>query len=223
MRLLIVEDEQKIAHSLKKGFTQEDFAVDTAFDGEKGFDLAYSENYDVIILDLMLPKIDGFTILKKLREHQTYTPVIILTARGALDDKVKGLDIGADDYLAKPFSFEELLARVRALIRRSKNNHTILKVDTLELDPTRKVIQRNGNTITLTSKEYALLEYLLRHNSGIVSESEILDHVWDYDYDGLSNVVAVHIKNLRKKIDTAFPKEKPLMHTIRGLGYSIRT
>jgi len=221
MKLLIVEDEQKIANSLRRGFQDENFNVELAFDGEKGLLMGRTEEFDAIILDLMLPKLDGLTLLSKLREAKNYTPVILLTAKDSIQDKVKGLNSGADDYLPKPFSFDELLARVRSLIRRATNNENILKVDNLELNPYTHIVKRKGMPINLSAKEFSLLEYLMRHKDAITSESQIINHVWDYDYDGLSNVVAVHIKNLRLKIDKPFPKDKQLIKTVRNLGYRL--
>jgi len=221
MRILIIEDEEKIANSLKKGFINENFLVEVAADGEKGLSLARIGNVDLIILDIMLPKIDGVTVLKQLREDKIFTPVILLTAKDAINDKVKGLNIGADDYLTKPFSFEELLARVHSLIRRSTSKETLLRVDNLELDPLKHTVKRSDKLIDISAKEFAILEYLLRHKDAVVSESQLIDHAWDNDYDGFSNVVAAHIKNIRLKIDKSFPKDKQLLKNIRGLGYKI--
>lgn len=222
MRILVVEDEIKIANSIKRGLEEENFAVDVAYEGDKGLNMAKYEEYDLIVLDIMLPGKDGFQILKTLRDEKNYTPVIILTARGDVEDKVRGLDLGADDYLPKPFSFDELLARINAHIRRnSLVKDVVIKVDNLVLDSKLKRIERNGEAIELTGKEFSLLEFLMRRKGGIVSESQIVSHIWDYDFEGFSNVVAVHIRNLRKKIDERFPKDKKLLHTIRGLGYKI--
>lgn len=222
MRLLVVEDEHKIANSVKRGLEQENFAVDVAYDGNHGFDLASSEDYDAIILDLMLPGMDGVTICKKLRGEKNHTPILMLTAKGGLDDKVNGLNSGADDYLIKPFAFEELLARVRALTRRPQNViDNKLKVGDLELDNVAFVVKRAGKTINLSKKEFALIEYLMRSAGKIVNKDAIIAHVWDYDADVLPNTVEVYIGYLRKKIDTAFPESKPIIHTIRGFGYKI--
>lgn len=221
MKILIVEDEEKIAKSLQRGLQQEGYSVEIAFDGQSGLNIARAEDFDLLVLDIMMPILDGFEVLDALRNEGIKTPVLVLTARGAIEDKVKGLNNGADDYLAKPFSFDELLARVRALIRRSKNSDPILKIDTLELNPSMHSVIRCGTKIELTAREYALLEYLMNHLDGIVSETQLLDHVWDGDYDGFSNVVAVHIKNLRLKIDRAFPNEKQLIKTVRGIGYKL--
>lgn len=222
VRILVVEDEHKIANSIKKGLTQESFAVDLAYDGTSGFDLAFSEIYDVIILDLMLPGLSGEEICEKLRLEKIHTPILILTARGQLQDKVDGLNSGADDYLTKPFAFEELLARVRALSRRPQNTvKTILTVGDLSLDTISFEVKRAGKPIRLSSKEFALLEYLLRHPNQIVTKEQIINHIWDYEADVLPNTVEVYIGYLRNKIDKPFPKIFPLIHTVRGFGYKL--
>lgn len=222
MRVLIVEDEHKIANSIKGGLEQESFAVDVTYDGERGYDMASSEEYDAIILDLMLPSLDGLSICKRLREEKNHTPILLLTAKGALCNKIEGLNSGADDYLVKPFAFEELLARVRALVRRPQNGGgTELKVEDLELNPVSFEVRRGTRSIKLSRKEFALLEYLMRNSGKIISKDQIIAHVWDYDADILPNTVEVYIGYLRKKIDTAFPKSKPLIQTVRGFGYKI--
>ena len=222
MRILLVEDEHRIAHTIKKGLEQERYAVDLAYDGEQGFDLSMSEEYDLLILDLMLPKMDGMTLCKEIRKKDIHTPVLILTARGQIQDKVEGLDSGADDYLTKPFSFEELLARIRALIRRPKTiSTTKLTVSDLALDPKLYTVVRSGKQIRLSSKEFALLEYLMRNSSKILSKEQIISHVWNYDADILPNTVEVYIRNLRNKIDKPFKDKKPLLETVRGFGYRI--
>jgi two-component system, OmpR family, response regulator len=221
MKLLIVEDEARIAQSLRRGFDEESFTVELAFDGEEGLSKILKDEFDAIILDLMLPKISGLSVLKTMRERKNYTPVIILTAKNTTEDKIEGLDIGADDYLAKPFSFEELLARVRALIRRSTARENILKVDTLELNPRTQMVFRSSQPIHVSSREFKILEYMLANKGSILSESRIINHVWNYDADISSNVVAAHIKNLRSKIDKSFQIEKQLIKTIRGMGYKI--
>lgn len=224
MRLLLVEDEHRIATTIKKGLEQEKYAVDVAFTGTDGYDLASSEEYDLLILDLMLPKMDGLEICKKLRAQHIHTPILMLTARSQILDKIAGLDTGADDYLTKPFSFEELLARIRALLRRPKVTiQTILKVGDLTLDTTTFAVKRNGTVITLSSKEFALLEYLLRHPNMTLTKQQIIDHVWNYDSDVLPNTVEVYIKNVRAKVDIPFPDSTPLIQTIRGFGYKIGT
>lgn len=223
MRILVVEDEHKIANSIKKGLEQESFAVDVAYDGESGFDLAASEDYDAVVLDLMLPKIEGLEVCRKLREDENvHTPILILTAKGELDDKVNGLNSGADDYLAKPFAFAELLARIRALSRRPKQTlDAVLKVGDLTLNSLTFEVKRGKKTIELSKTEYALLEYLMRHKDKVLTKDKIINHVWDYDADILPNTVEVYIGYLRNKIDRAFPKSKSLIHTVRGFGYKI--
>lgn len=221
MRILVVEDEHKIANSIKKGLEQESFAVDVAFSGNEGYDLAVSEEYDLLILDLLLPGVDGIEICKKLREKQIHVPILMLTAKGQIEDKVNGLNAGADDYLTKPFAFEELLARIRALIRRPKNSTgTILHVEDLTLNTTNYEVKRNNRPIQLSSKEYALLEYLMRHPNQVLTKEQIINHIWDYDADVLPNTVEVYIGYLRNKIDKPFGKGK-LIHTVRGFGYRL--
>lgn len=217
MRILVVEDEHRIANTIKKGLEQERFAVDVAYEGVAGFDLASSEEYDAIVLDLMLPGMDGLTICRELRKKQIHTPILMLTAKGQTSDKVTGLDSGADDYLTKPFSFEELVARIRALSRRPKSAlPTKLTSGDLSLDATLFVVQRAGKTIQLSSKEFALLEYLMRNAGKILSKDQIIGHIWDYDADILPNTVEVYIRNLRNKLG------KPeVINTIRGFGYKI--
>lgn len=222
MKLLVVEDEHKIANSIKKGLEQEAMVVDVAYDGETGFDLASSNQYDLIVLDLMLPKMDGMQICKKLREDQNQTPILMLTARGQLEDKVAGLNSGADDYLVKPFAFAELLARIRALGRRPIGQvKTILKVADLELDTVRFETKRNGKPITLSRKEFALLEYLMRHAEKVVTKEQIIEALWDYDADVLPNTVEVFIGYLRQKVDKPFLGKPKLIQTIRGFGYKL--
>jgi two-component system, OmpR family, response regulator len=222
MRVLVVEDEHKIANSLKKGLEQESYAVDLAYDGLEGYDLASSEEYDVIILDLMLPQMDGLSICQKLRSEKIQTPILILTAKGELDDKVEGLNAGADDYLVKPFAFEELLARIRALGRRPKQtDNSILIYDHLSLDPQKFLVSRSNKKINLSRREFSLLEYLMRHPEQILTKDQIISHVWNYEADILPNTVEVYIGYLRKKIDDPFKEEKPLIKTVRGYGYKI--
>lgn len=221
MKILIIEDEEKIANILKKGLIREGFSVDTANDGEQA--LFYVENgtYDCAVLDLMIPKISGLEVLQMIRNKKNYTPVLILTAKDSIDDKVAGLNIGADDYMAKPYSFAELIARIRALIRRTTTHETILQVDTLKLDPYAHVVKRSDQDIALSAKEFMMLEYLMRHKGAILSEEQILENVWDFNADRYSNVVAAHIKNLRLKIDKNFSDHKQLIRTIRGIGYTL--
>ncbi len=222
MRVLVIEDEYKIANSIKKGLTQENFLVDVAYDGEKGYDLASTDEYDVIVLDLMLPKLDGVSLCKKLREEKVYTPILMLTAKGEIEDKVSGLNAGADDYLAKPFAFVELLARIRALTRRpKKTNGAVLKIEDLSLDTLLFKVKRGEKSIVLSKKEFALLEYLMRNSGKIVSKDSIIAHVWSYDAEILPNTIEVFIGYLRNKIDRPFKNKTPLIHTIRGFGYRI--
>jgi DNA-binding response OmpR family regulator len=216
MKILIVEDEHKIANSIKKGLEQEGYAVDVAYDGIEGYDLAASEPYDVIILDLMLPGMEGTEIIKKLRQEKIHTPILILTAKGQLDDKVEGLNLGADDYLVKPFAFAELLARLKALARRPKQTlGKVLKVRNLTLDPVSYEVKRAGKNINLSKKEYALLEYLMRHPEKLITKEQIINSVWDYDADILPNTVEVYVGYLREKIG------RDLIKTVRGFGYKI--
>lgn len=217
MRILIIEDEHKIANSIKRGLEQENYVVDLSYDGEEGYDLAVSEEYGVIILDRMLPKMDGVTICKNLRSQNIHTPILLLTAKGEIQDKVEGLDAGADDYLVKPFAFTELLARIRALTRRPKVAQSqVLEAERLKLDTKSYEVTLNNKHLQLSSKEYALLEYLLRHKGKIVSKEQILNNVWNYESNVLPNSVEVYIKHLRNKIG------KPdLITTIRGFGYKI--
>ncbi len=221
MRILVVEDEHKIANSIKKGLEQEAYAVDVSFDGQEGFDLLSTEEYDVAIVDRMLPEMDGLTICKKLREQAIHTPILLLTAKGQVSDRVEGLNAGADDYLVKPFAFTELLARIKALSRRPKQTiGTILQVADLEINTLTYEVKRQGKSIPLSSKEYALLEYLMRHPNQIISKERIIGHVWNYDADVLPNSVEVYITHLRNKIDKPFPAQQ-LIHTVRGFGYKI--
>jgi DNA-binding response OmpR family regulator len=223
MRVLVVEDEHKIANSIKKGLEQESYAVDVAFDGEQGFDLAATEDYDAIILDLMLPKMDGMELCQKLRkEENIHTPILMLTAKGQLDDKINGLNAGADDYLVKPFAFAELLARIKALTRRPKQTlNLLLTINDLSLNTLNFEVNRAGKNIKLSKKEFALLEYLLRHKGKILTKEQIINHVWNYDADVLPNTVEVYIGYLRNKIDRPFKGKPRLIHTVRGFGYKI--
>ena len=221
MRILIVEDEKKIASFIQRGLKEEHYAVDIAADGEEGGYLAEINSYDLIILDIMLPKQDGVSVCKELRRKKIATPILMLTARDTLHDKVSGLDAGADDYLPKPFPFEELLARVRALLRRTrKEKSPILKVADLELHQLTHEVKRGKKTISLTSKEYALLEYFMLHTGEVVTRTMISEHVWNDDFDSFSNVIDVYIKFLRNKIDNGFSKK--LIHTLRGRGYILK-
>lgn len=220
MRILIVEDEIKIANAIKKGLEQESFAVDAVYDGDDGLDFATSGDYDLVILDHMLPgQHDGLDIIKNMRKQKIHIPVIFVTAKDGVNDRVNGLDAGADDYLIKPFAFEELLARVRALLRRPKESiENTLRYDGLILDLTSLRVTRDKQEISLTQKEFALLEYLMRNPDRILTKENIISHVWDYDADILPNTVEVYIGYLRNKIDK-ISKSKPLIHTRRGFGY----
>lgn len=221
MRILVVEDEHKIANSIKKGLEQETYAVDIAYDGKEGFDLSLSEDFDVIILDRLLPGMDGILICQKLREKNIHTPILILTAKKQVMDKVEGLNAGADDYLTKPFTFIELLARVKALTRRPRTTvSTVLQIADLSLDTITYEVRRGGKRITLSSRELALLEYLLRHQNKIINKDQIISRVWNYDANVLPNTVEVYIGYLRAKIDKPF-NGAPLIHTVRGFGYRI--
>lgn len=222
MKILIIEDEKKIADSIKKGLTQESFAVDVAYDGTKGCDLAITEDYDVIILDLMLPGMDGMQICKYLRAEKIQTPILMLTAKAQIGDRINGLNAGADDYLIKPFAFEELLARIKALSRRPKNNlGSVLTIDDLSLNTITFKVTRSGQPIGLSKKEFALLEYLLRNAGQILTKDQLINSVWDYDSDVLPNTVEVYIGYLRNKIDKPFDNKMPLIKTVRGFGYKI--
>ena len=222
MRILVVEDEHKIANSIKKGLEQESYAVDLAFTGDEGFDLASTEEYDLIVLDIMLPGIDGVTICRKLRAAGKHTPILMLTAKGQIADKVSGLDAGADDYITKPFAFEELLARIRALSRRPQNSlGSVLSLEDLSLNTLTFEVKRAEKLIQLSSREFALLEYFLRHPNRIVSKEAIMNNVWDYEADILPNTIEVYIGYLRAKIDKPFNEKPRLIHTIRGFGYRL--
>lgn len=222
MRLLLVEDEIKIADSIKKGLEQERFAVDVANEGELGLNLGLSNEYDLLILDLMLPNIDGLTITKKLRSKGVNTPILVLTAKGELEDKVLGLTLGADDYLTKPFNFTELLARIKALLRRPNGFlPNQLVCDDLTIDIHNYLVTRAGKEIKLSRKEFTLLEYLMRNKNQILSKDKIIEHVWNFDSDVLPNTVEVYIGYLRNKIDKPFKGQVNLLKTIRGFGYKL--
>lgn len=221
MRILIVEDEHKIANSIKKGLEQENYAVDVAYNGADGLDLALTEDYDIIILDRLLPEMDGMEICKRLREENIHIPILMLTAKGQIKDRIEGLDSGADDYMIKPFAFEELLARVRALGRRPKDSlGSVLAVSDLTLDTLSFEVKRQGKNIKLSAKEFRLLEYLMRHKGKILSKDQIIGHVWDYEANILPNTVEVYIGYLRNKIDKPF-KGSSIVHTARGFGYKL--
>ncbi len=221
MRILLVEDEKKVASFVKKGLEEEYYSVDVAFDGKNGLHLALTGEHDLIILDVMLPHKDGFSILKEIRSEKISTPVLFLTAKDTVSDKVQGLDIGADDYLPKPFAFEELLARVRALLRRhSSQKDLVLKVLDLSLDTQTHSVTRNNLEIKLTPREYSILEYLMRNKNRVISRTVLSEHVYDYHFDTNTNVLDVYINKLRNKIDKN--SDSPVIQTIRGVGYIIK-
>ncbi|MGD0916433.1 MAG: response regulator transcription factor [Thermodesulfobacteriota bacterium] len=221
MRILVIEDEKKVANFIKKGLEEEHYAVDTANDGEAGLFMAEANEYDLIVLDLMIPRIDGLEVLRRIRGGKINVPILVLTARAAVEDIVKGLDTGCDDYLTKPFEFVEFLARIRALLRREKiDKEPILKLADLTLSLVTHKVMRKGREIELTSKEYALLEYFMRNPEKVLTRTMISEHVWDYHFDSLTNVVDVYVNYLRKKIDKDF--EPKLIHTIRGVGYIMK-
>lgn len=221
MRVLVVEDERKISSYLKRGLEEQGYAVDTAFTGVEALDWADAAPYDLIILDILLPEMDGLTVCRELRKRGSRTPILMLTARDSVDDRVNGLDAGADDYLVKPFALKELLARLRAMSRRNAEQPktSTLQLADLALDTLTRRVKRGGKLIELTSKEYAVLECLLREPERVLTRTQIAEHVWNYDVFNQSNVVDVYIKNLRRKIDDGF--ERRLIHTIRGAGYRL--
>ncbi len=220
MRLLVVEDETKLAKAMQRALTLQHYAVDVASDGQTGWELASVEPYDLIILDLLLPNLDGREICRRLRADRLETPILMLTALGEIADRVIGLDAGADDYLVKPFALVELFARVRALLRRGlPNRETKLQVADLTLDPVNAQATRDGQRLDLSPKEYAILAYLLYHHNRPVSKEQLLRHVWDYQADVLPNTVEVHVRNLRRKVDAPF--KQALITTVRGFGYQI--
>ena len=221
MRILVVEDEKKVASFIKRGLEEEGYAVDAVFRGNDGYDLASQGIYDLIVLDISLPGMDGISVLKGLRERSVATPVLLLTVRATIEDKVLGLDSGADDYLTKPFAFEELLARVRALLRRRPGSEpAILKFAGITLDPARRAVFLNDKKVDLTTKEYALLEYFMRNPGRVLTRTMITEHVWNYDFDTETNVIDVYVNYLRKKIDRN--PDKRLIHTVRGVGYVLK-
>jgi DNA-binding response OmpR family regulator len=221
-RLLIVDDERKLADTLKRGLEDHGHAVDVAYGGEDGLAMARAAPYDLIVLDVMLPAIDGLTVCQRLRARAAAMPILMLTARDAIDDRVAGLDSGADDYLTKPFAFRELLARVRALLRRDgPTRQPVLRFADVELDTRSRVVQRAGRPIDLTTKEYAILEYFARHPNQLLSRTQIAEHVWDFDFYAMSNVIDVYVGNLRRKLGD--DREPRLLRTVRGGGYQLRT
>jgi DNA-binding response OmpR family regulator len=221
MRILLVEDEKKLASLVKKALERAKFSVDVVHDGQEALDFATTYSYDLIILDILLPRKDGFEVIRELRKKRVHSPVLMLTAKDALEDKILGLDLGADDYLTKPFDFGELLARIRALLRREiREKPLVLEVGNLRLDPKTHRVTRDMKDIRLTLREYRLLEFLLRRKNQILSRETIIEHVWDSSFEGLPNIIDVYISYLRKKIDAGFSSK--LIHTIRGAGYLVR-
>jgi two-component system copper resistance phosphate regulon response regulator CusR len=219
MRFLVIEDEKRIADFLSRGLESAGYAVDVAGDGASAIDMVHATDYDLVILDMMLPDMDGLKVLEKIRNRKASPPVLILSARGGVDDRVKGLELGADDYLVKPFAFVELLARVRVLLRRGQPTPERLQVGELILDCIRRKVVRNGENIELAPKEFSILEYMMRNRGRPLSRTMIVEHVWDMDYDGLTNIVDVYIRHLRSKIDDKWPAK--LIHTVRGIGYML--
>jgi len=220
VRILLVEDELKVASFIRSALEEQSYAVDVSHDGEEGYDLAESTDYDLIVLDIMLPKVDGFQVLRRLRTRKPALPVLILTARGSVEDRVRGLDLGADDYLVKPFALAELIARVRALLRRGvREVVNDLRIDDLVLDAARRRVTRAGKPIDLSNKEYSLLEYLMRNANHVVTRSMIAEHVWDASFDSFTNVIDVYINHLRNKIDRNAPRK--LIQSVRGVGYRL--
>ena len=222
MRILLVEDDEKISRFVEKGLHSAGFAVDTAATGPLGFEKAFDTSYDTLIIDIMLPEMDGFSLIRRIRKHKNNTPIIVLSARGRVDDRVKGLEAGADDYLTKPFAFSELLARIQALIRRAGNvtDPTVLTCRDLKMDVLKRRVYRGEDVIELQPLEFSLLEYLLQNKNRVVSKTMIMEHVWDYNFDPMTNVVEARICRLRDKVDNDYPNR--LIHTVRGAGYVIR-
>ena len=221
MKILVVEDERDLNRIITKHLKKNNYSVDSCFDGEEALDFVSYSEYDLIITDIMMPNVDGYEFIARLRESKNHTPVIMLTAKDTLEDKIVGLDSGADDYIVKPFEFDELLARIRVLMRRNYGLETnVIQVDDVVLDISKKQVLRNGQNIGLTGKEYEVLEYLMKNKESILSRDQILNHVWDYDYDGASNIVDVIIKNIRKKLDNG--TDKTIIYTKRGLGYFVK-
>ena len=221
MRLLVVEDEKKLNDLITKKLEKEYYGVDSCFDGEEAVRYVEGTEYDAIILDIMLPKLDGFEVIKRIRAKKNKVPILLLTARDNIDDKVKGLDYGADDYLVKPFIFEELMARIRVLLRRNSGNaDNVVTIANLKVDLDAKTVFRDGVLIKLSGREYSILEYLIRNKGKILPRERIEDHIWNYEYEGGTNVIDVYIRYLRKKIDDSYTPK--LIHTIRGLGYVLR-
>jgi heavy metal response regulator len=221
MRVLVVEDEKKVASFIKRGLEEESFTVDVAYDGEEGFEMAANNPYDVILMDLMLPKKDGLSVIRELRERDILTPVLCLTAKDTVEDIVEGLETGSDDYLTKPFAFGELLARVKALLRRtSKDRGAEIFFADLRLDPVSHKVWRSDKEIDLTAKEYGLLEYFMRNPNEVLTRAMIAEHVWDYTFDSFTNIIDVYVNYLRKKVDRDY--DTKLIHTVRGVGYVLK-
>jgi DNA-binding response OmpR family regulator len=220
MRVLVVEDEPGIAQFIRQGLSEAGYAVDVAYDGQEGLDYAFVAAYDVLVLDILLPKLDGLRVLRALRDRGIKTPVLLLTAKDTVEDRVRGLDVGADDYLVKPFAFPELVARLRALLRRPPlQMDPILRFGDLEMDTARREVRRGGRLIELSPREFTLLDYLMRHPRHVLTRTQIAEHVWNFDFFNDSNVVDVYIGYLRRKIDRGF--DRPLLHTVRGVGYRL--
>ena len=221
MRLLVVEDEKKLNELITKKLEKEYYGVDSCFDGEEAVRYVEGTEYDAIILDIMLPKLDGFEVIKRIRAKKNKVPILLLTARDNIDDKVKGLDYGADDYLVKPFIFEELMARIRVLLRRNSGNaDNVITIANLKVDLDAKLVFRDDMLIKLSGREYSILEYLIRNKGKILPRERIENHIWNYEYEGGTNVIDVYIRYLRKKIDDSYTPK--LIHTVRGLGYVLR-
>jgi len=221
VRILLVEDDRKVASFIRKGLMEEGYAVDVAPDGETGLAMGLDRPHDVIVLDVMLPGKSGVQVVRELRQAKVVTPVLLLTARDAVEDKVQGLDAGADDYLTKPFAFAELLARVRALLRRGATAQVpLIQVADLTLDPAGRTLKRGGEPISLTNREFALLEYFMRNPGRVLTRTMITEHVWDYSFDSATNVIDVYVNYLRRKIDAG--RERKLIHTVRGVGYVLK-
>jgi len=221
MRLLVVEDEKKVSSFIKKGLEEEGYAVDVAFDGKTGLEMAMDGVHDLIVLDIHLPGMDGLSVLHELRVGRVSTPVLLLTVRANIEDKVMGLDAGADDYLAKPFAFQELVARIRALLRRqTEAKLPVLRFADLTLDPSRRTVLRGDKKIDLTAKEYSLIDYFIRNPGRVLTRAMIAEHVWDYNFDSMTNIIDVYVNYLRRKIDS--DREHKLIHTVRGVGYVLK-
>ena len=221
MRILVVEDEKNLNDIIVKKLKLEKYGVDSCFDGKEALDYIFSTDYDAVILDIMLPKLDGFEVLKKIRSQEIKTPVLLLTARDGIDDRVKGLDYGADDYLVKPFAFDELLARIRVMLRRTSNNvNNVFTIADLIVDCDSQTVTRNNNARKLSARELTILEYMIRNKEKVLTRDKIEQHIWNYDYEGGTNVIDVYVRYLRKKIDDDYTPK--LIHTIRGVGYVLK-